>query len=94
MGILVRRARLRRRSGPVSATGTTTAYLPGAPAPPQPLTVRDLTGRSTAAALVSLAIRPAHEVVAGSRWQAMIARCLGVRTARVEKATSASRLPA
>ena len=86
LGILVRRARLRRRSGPVSANGPTTAYLPGAPPPPtQPIVVRDLTRGSTVAALMSLAIRPAHEVVAGSRWQALIARCLGVRTARVER---------
>jgi glycosyltransferase involved in cell wall biosynthesis len=85
LGILVRRGRLRRRSGPVSAAGPTTAYLPGASPPLRSPAARDLTARSNAGALMSLAVRPAHAVVAGSRWQALIARCLGVRTARVEK---------
>jgi glycosyltransferase involved in cell wall biosynthesis len=85
LGILVRRARLRRRSGPVSAGGTTTAYLPGAPDPPHSDTVRDLTRRSTTGAMVSLALRPAHDVVAGSPLQALAARLLGVQAARVER---------
>ncbi len=84
VGILVRRARLRRRSGSVDTRGApTTAYLPGTSPPDHAGTFRDLRHRSTIGAMISLVARPSHEVVARSAAQALIARCLGVRTARV-----------
>jgi glycosyltransferase involved in cell wall biosynthesis len=76
-GILLRRVRLRRRSGLTDRRGApTVALMPGA----GPVDgARDLRGMSTAAALAHLAMRPAHRVVVASRRQGLAARLLGVR---------------
>jgi glycosyltransferase involved in cell wall biosynthesis len=76
-GIVVRRARLGRRSGMVDRGGASTvALLPGAPGSGDgALDLRDV---ATARALVRLAARPTHRVVAASPVQALGARLVGV----------------
>jgi GT2 family glycosyltransferase len=81
IGLLVRRARLRRRSGLVDRQGVpTVAVFPGAGAVgPQ---AHDLRQVSSARALASLACRPTHAAVVGSPLQAVAARLAGVREVR------------
>ena len=85
IGLLVRRARLRRRSGLVDRNGEpTVAVLPGAHADGSP--TRDLRRVSGARALASLAWRPTHTAIAASPPQAMAARLAGVREVRTDGA--------
>jgi GT2 family glycosyltransferase len=80
-GLLVRRARLRRRSGLVDRKGEpTVAVLPGARADGSQ--TRDLRNVSGARALASLAWRPTHAAIAASPLQAVAARLAGVREVR------------
>jgi hypothetical protein len=81
-GILLRRARLRRRSGTMDRRGApTVALLPGAAGSLEG--ARDLRGMSTAAALAELARHPCEVAVAASRRQGLAARLVGVRTVRL-----------
>jgi hypothetical protein len=77
-GILLRRARLRRRSGLVDRHGLpTTALLPGAKGNGNG--ARDLRTLSTSRALAQLALRPSHTAVVGSLRLGLAARLLGAR---------------
>ena len=77
-GILLRRARLRRRSAMVDRRGApTVALMPGTPGPAVD-GARDLRGMSNVVALAELAVRPAHRVVVASTGQGLTARLLGV----------------
>ena len=77
-GILVRRVRLRRRSGMIDRQGEpTVAVLPGVAG--LVADARDLRDMSSAAALAELALRPAHRAVVSSWRQGLVARLLGVR---------------
>jgi hypothetical protein len=77
-GILLRRARLRRRSGMIDRQGApTTALLPGTDE--SSIRARDLRSMSTLGALTRLAVRPTGRAVAASWRQALAARALGVR---------------
>ena len=77
-GILIRRVRLRRRSGMIDRQGRpTVAVLPGVAGPVAD--ARDLRDMSSAAALAELALRPAHRAVVSSWRQGLVARLLGVR---------------
>ena len=77
VGILLRRARLRRRSALVDRNGRpSVALLPGTA---ESLNgTRDLRDMSTSAALARLALQPTQRAVAGSRRQAVAARLIGV----------------
>jgi glycosyltransferase involved in cell wall biosynthesis len=77
-GILVRRARLRRRSAAVGRRGApTVALLPGtATSVPGAQDLRDMPTR---AALIQLAMKPPHHAIVASRAQGVVVRLLGAR---------------
>jgi glycosyltransferase involved in cell wall biosynthesis len=77
-GIILRRARLRRRSGLVDRRGVpTVALLPGTSSSSDH--ARDLRDVSMTRALAQLAWRPTHVVEAPSRAVGLAARALGAR---------------
>jgi hypothetical protein len=79
LGIILRRARLRRQSGFVDRRGSlTVAVLRGAD--PRGSETHDLRGVSSLRALTALAVRPTHTALVGSRGQAIGARLGGVRS--------------
>ena len=76
-GILLRRARLRRRSAMTDRRGAPTVALsPGAGGSVDG--AWDLRGLSTIAALARLAIRPSHDAIVASRPHALAARLVGL----------------
>jgi glycosyltransferase involved in cell wall biosynthesis len=83
IGVIVRRARLRRRSGSLDRTGApTTAILPKVDAAADSsVDLRDMT---TLRALARLAWRPTQAAVASSRLQAVGARLVGVDEVRID----------
>jgi Glycosyl transferase family 2 len=87
IGLLVRRARLRRRSGFVDRNGNpSVAVLPGAR--PDGVQTRDLRRVSSVRALASLAWRPTHAAIVSSPLQAAGARIAGVPEVRTDRAAT------
>lgn len=92
VGIVVRRARLKRRSGGYSVTGfTTITFLPRTAVPAGLDGVRDLTGLSFPRATLELIRRPSRRAVAASSLQAAAVRLLGVRTVTISRISGAKR---